>query len=233
MLLTLERVLLGQRLWEPPRSIPLTNLTPDEKESLLRILGEDAAIIEVTGEMQQTAVRTMLSGVWFAEEKAGEDHFTHMIEVGVLSSFALDRLADLPSMIVPLTPLASESVAISAVRQELLEKERKWDREGVAGNVNSHLHPFVPLDYERLASFLGPPSLIGWRKEGRYRWWLLGTQWKDLWRVEVRTQKGREVASFLEIRRYPAALTFPPSAFAVSARRVQRLLQPYRDRLQE
>ncbi|WP_018289547.1 hydrogenase expression/formation C-terminal domain-containing protein [Verrucomicrobium sp. 3C] len=233
MLLTLERVLQGQRLWEPPHSIPLTNLTPDEKELLLRTLGEGAAIIEVTGKTERTAVRTMLSGVWFTEEKTGEDHFTDTIDVGVLPSFAVDRMADLPEARLLLTSFSSESVAISAVRQELLEKERKWEREGMPGSVNLHLHPFLPLDYGRLASFLGPPPLIGWWKEGRNRWWLFGTQWQDLWRVEARTQEGREMASFLEIGRYPAALTFPPSTFAVSARRVQRLLQPYRDRLLE
>ncbi|WP_018292120.1 hydrogenase expression/formation C-terminal domain-containing protein [Verrucomicrobium sp. 3C] len=226
VLLTLERALLGHQLWEPPRSIPLTDLNPDEQELLLGILGEGTAIVEVPGKTEQSAVGTMLSGVWFVEGQTGEDHFTHAVDVGVLPSFAVDRLADLPSMRLPPMSLSSESVAVSAVLQELLEKEREWEREAVPQKVHLQLHPLLPLDYERLASFLGPAPLIGWQ-EGRYRWWLLGTQWRDLWRVEVRTWKGQGVASFLEIGRYPDAFMFPPSAFLVGARRVQRLLQLY------
>ncbi|MDD4933010.1 MAG: hydrogenase expression/formation C-terminal domain-containing protein [Methylacidiphilaceae bacterium] len=226
MLLTLERALLGQRLWEPPRSIPLADLDPDEQELLLGILGEGAAIVEAPGEAGETAMATMLSGVWFVERKTGPDRLTHTIDVGVLPSFAVDRLADLPTVRFPPMSLSSESVAVSAVLQELVEKERDWEREAVPREVNLLLHPLLPLDYERLASFLGPAPLIGWL-EGHCRWWLLATQWRDVWRIEVRSLKGKGVASLLEIGRYPAAFTFPPSAFVVGARRVRRILQLY------
>ena len=226
VLLTLERALQGQRIWEPPCSIPLAGLDPDEEELLLGILGEGSSVVEAPGETGQTAMATMLSGVWFAERKTEADRLTHTIDVGVLPSFAVDRLAHLPSLRLPPMSLSSESVAVSAVLQELAEKENEWEREAAPREVNLLLHPLFPLDYERLAAFLGQAPLLCWQ-EGRCRWWLLATQWRDIWRIEVRTTKGKSVASLLEVGRYPAALTFPPSAFAVGARRVRRLVQLY------
>ncbi|QSR84921.1 hydrogenase expression/formation C-terminal domain-containing protein [Methylacidimicrobium sp. B4] len=223
---TLERALLSQRLWERPTQIPLTGLAPEEQELLLGILGEGTAIVEAPGRDAQTAMATMLSGVWFTAKQIGAEEVSHAIDVGVLPRFVCEATDALPAVAPPPSSLAAESVAASAVLRELVEKAHAWERERVPREINLRLHPLLRSDYERLAAFLGQAPIIVWM-EGRCRWWLFATQWRDVWRVEVRTSAGKQEASLLEIGRYPAAVSFPPSAFVVGARRVRRLLQLY------
>lgn len=226
VLLALERALLAQRLWERPHQIPLAGLAPGEQELLLGILGEGTAIVEAPGKGAQTAVATMLSGVWFTAKQSGAEEVTHAVDVGVLPGFVYERTASLPAIALPHSPVLLESVPASAVLRELVEKEQAWEREGIPREINLLLHPLLPLDYEKLAVFLGQAPVIVWL-EGHCRWWIFATQWRDIWRVEVRTSAGKRAASLLEIARYPAAIAFPSSAFAVGARRVRRLLQLY------
>ncbi|MGD9895703.1 MAG: hydrogenase expression/formation C-terminal domain-containing protein [Candidatus Methylacidiphilaceae bacterium] len=226
VLLAVERALASQRLWERPHSIPLAGLDSDERELLLGILGEGTAVVDVSGDAGQTSMATMLSGVWFTEKNGGTDDVVYTIDVGVLPAFAFARIANLPALALPHSSPASESVAASALLQELEEKQRAWEREGTAGEINLQLHALLPRDFEMLTAFLGQAPVIVWIG-GHCRWWLLATRWRDLWRIEVRAPAGKKEASLLEIGRYPSVLTLPSSAFAVGARRVRRLLQLY------
>ncbi len=226
VLLALERALVSQRLWERPTQIPLSGLDPEEQELLLGILGEGTAIVEAPERDAQAAMATMLNGVWFTAKPIGAEEVSYTIDVGVLPKFAWEGTAALPPLTPPPSSLAAESIAASALLQELVEKEHAWEGECIPREINLRLHPLLPPDYDTLASFLGQAPVIVWIK-GCCWWWLLATQWRDVWRIEVRAPAGKEEASLLEIGRYPAAITFPPSAFLVSARRVRRLLQLY------
>ncbi|WP_142525955.1 hydrogenase expression/formation C-terminal domain-containing protein [Methylacidimicrobium cyclopophantes] len=224
-LLALERMLVAQRVWEKPSSLPLSGLEPEELELLLGILGEGTAIVEDQGEREQTAIATMLSGVWFTERKRAPDRLDHEVDVGILPSFAAQRLALLPSLATGL-PLPPSSVAGAALLQELASKQKSWEQEGLPGEINLLLHPLLPVDEQWLGQFLGPAPLVVWL-DGRCRWWLSATQWRDIWRMEVRNGEGKPIASLLEIGRYPGLIALPPAAFTVGARRVRRLLQLY------
>ncbi|WP_237394811.1 hydrogenase expression/formation protein [Methylacidimicrobium sp. AP8] len=226
VLLALEQALLSQRLWERPAQIPLASLARREQELLRGILGEGATVVEAPGTDARTAVATSFSGVWLTGKQSGAEGLSYTIDVGLLPAFVGEKTAALPALALPPSSLASESVAAWAVLRELVEKARAWEQELRPCEINLLLHPLSPADYEQLSGFLGRGPVIGWM-EGWCRWWLFATQWRNVWRIEVRSSAGRCEASLLEIGRCPAVLTFPQSAFLVSARRVRRLLELY------